>query len=261
MNNIAELGIKRYTRDGVGILRDIQWTIHRGEHWVVLGPNGAGKSSLLGAVSGYDWHCQGTLTVLGQDYGACDMRALRARIGVASAQMFEWLPKHQSAVQVVASGLTTSIGDWYVPTDADLSKAAEALRMIGAETLVSRRYGVLSQGERQRVMIARALVTKPALLILDEPCAGLDPGARERLLQDIDQLCSPSSEQTVILSSHHLEEIPPSLTHAMLLKDGQVIAAGKLSEVITEDNLERLYDFPGRIDLVDKRYRWIGRWA
>lgn len=244
MASVIDLRIDHFTRDGVDILRDIRWQVARGEHWAVLGPNGAGKSSLLSIVAGYEWPSRGEVVVLGERYGDCDMRALKERIGWVSSSLFSWLPSQQSARQVAATGIHATIGNWHDLSPRDLFRADDALRRIGAYAIRNKRYGILSQGERQRVMIARALVTAPELLILDEPCAGLDPGARERLTEDVDQLCRKPDGPTLVLVSHHVEEIPQHATHAMLLKEGRTLASGPLRKVLTSERLTALYDSP-----------------
>jgi iron complex transport system ATP-binding protein len=254
-----DLHVETFTRDGVDILRDIRWQVMPGEHWVVLGPNGAGKSSLLSIVAGYEWPSRGRVAVLGETYGTCDMRALKEKIGWVSSALFEWLPARQSAQQVAATGIHATIGNWHELSTQDLIRADDALRSIGAYASRNKRYGVLSQGEKQRVMIARALVTKPDLLILDEPCAGLDPGARERLINDVDRLCAKRDGPTLILVSHHVEEIPTHGTHGLLLKDGRVLAAGPLNEVLTDALLSQLYEYPCQLGSANGRYWLHGR--
>jgi iron complex transport system ATP-binding protein len=254
VTSVIDLHIDRFTRDGVDILRDIRWEVTSGEHWAVLGPNGAGKSSLLSIVAGYEWPSRGEVSVLGETYGRCDMRSLKERIGWVSSALFSWLPARQSARRVVATGIHATIGNWHDLSAADLIRADDALRRIGAYALRNKPYGILSQGEKQRVMIARALVTQPDLLILDEPCAGLDPGARERLVDDVDELCRKPDGPTLILVSHHVEEIPTRTTHAMLLKDGHAVAAGPLRDVLTSERLSGLYE--GRFELREKRGRY-----
>jgi iron complex transport system ATP-binding protein len=251
---VLDLHVENFTRDGVGILRDIRWQIVPGEHWVVLGANGAGKSSLLSIVAGYEWPSKGRVAVLDETYGKCDMRALKERIGWVSSALFEWLPARQSARQVAATGIHATIGNWHELSADDLIRADDALRSIGAYSCRDKRYGVLSQGEKQRVMIARALVTKPDLLILDEPCAGLDPGARERLITDVDRLCAKRDGPTLILVSHHVEEIPTHATHALLLKDGQTLASGPLKKVLTDPHLTTLYNHPCKVGSDNGRY-------
>ncbi len=259
MASVIDLRVDTFTRDGVEILRDVEWRVSRGEHWAVLGPNGAGKSSLLSIVAGYEWPSRGEVSVLGQTYGKCDMRALKERIGWVSSSLFSWLPAKQRARQVVATGIHATIGSWHELSPDDLIRADDALRRIGGYSFRNKPYGVLSQGEKQRVMIARALVTEPELLILDEPCAGLDPGTRERLIEDVDQLCSRPEGATLILVSHHVEEIPPHATHALLLKDGRTLASGLLNEVLSDELLTELYEFPCRIGGTRGRYWLQGR--
>jgi iron complex transport system ATP-binding protein len=256
---VLDLHVETFTRDGVDILRDIRWEVQPGEHWAVLGANGAGKSSLLSIVAGYEWPSRGRVVVLGETYGKCDMRALKRRIGWVSSALFEWLPARQSARRVAATGVHATIGNWHELSANDLIRADGALRSIGAYALRNRRYGVLSQGEKQRVMIARALVTNPDLLILDEPCAGLDPGARERLIEDLDGLCAKENGPTLILVSHHVEEIPTHGTHGLLLKDGRALAAGPLGEVLTDALLSELYDYPCKVGSSNGRYWLRGR--
>ena len=256
MTPVLDLHVETFTRDGVDILRDIHWQVMPGEHWAVLGANGAGKSSLLSIVAGYEWPSRGHVSVLGETYGECDMRTLKERIGWVSAALFAWLPARQSTRQVAATGIHATIGNWQELSAEDLLRADDALRRIGAYALRNKRYGVLSQGEKQRVMIARALVTKPELLILDEPCAGLDPGARERLIDDVDRLCAGPAGPTLILVSHHVEEIPAHATHGLLLKDGGTLAAGPLDEVLAEELLTELYEYPCKIGTANGRF-WL----
>jgi iron complex transport system ATP-binding protein len=256
---VLDLHVETFTREGVDILRDIRWEVKPGEHWAVLGANGAGKSSLLSIVAGYEWPSRGRVAVLGETYGKCDMRALKERIGWVSSALFEWLPARQSARQVAATGIHATIGNWHELSAKDLMRADDALRSIGAYAFRNKRYGVLSQGEKQRVMIARALVTNPDLLILDEPCAGLDPGARERLIEDVDRLCATSNGPTLILVSHHVEEIPAQGTHGLLLKDGRTLAAGPLSDVLADELLSELYDYPCKVGASNGRYWLHGR--
>lgn len=259
MTDVIDLRVESFTRDGIEILRDVHWRVANGQHWAVLGPNGAGKSSLLSIVAGYEWPSRGEVAVLGQTYGKCDMRSLKERIGWVSPSLFAWLPERQSAREVVATGLHATIGSWHELGPQDLIRADDALRSIGSFAIRNRRYGVLSQGEKQRIMIARALVTRPGLLILDEPCAGLDPGARERLLWDVDRLCAAPDGPTLILVSHHVEEIPPRATHGLLLKEGAVLAAGSLNEVLTDAHLTELYEMPCQVLEAQGRYRLILR--
>ena len=256
MTSVIDLRIESFARDGVEILRDVHWQVGQGEHWAVLGPNGAGKSSLLSIAAGYEWPSRGEVSVLGETYGQCDMRALKERIGWVSSSLFSWLPGRQSAREVAATGIHATIGNWHELSPEDLIRADDALRRIGGYAFRNKRYGVLSQGEKQRVMIARALVTNPDLLLLDEPCAGLDPGTRERLIEDVDRLCAKPDGPTLVLVSHHVEEIPAHGTHALLLKEGHPLAAGPLNEVLSDALLTELYEFPCQIRAANGRY-WL----
>jgi iron complex transport system ATP-binding protein len=259
VTSVIDLSIERFTRDDVDILRRIRWRVEPGEHWIVLGPNGAGKSSLLSIVAGYEWPSLGEVSVLGETYGRCDMRALKERIGWVSTSLFSWLPERQSAREVAATGIHATIGGWHELSPQDLIQADDALRRIGGYAFRNKPYGVLSHGEKQRVIIARALVTDPDLLLLDEPCAGLDPGTRERLIADVDRLCATPGGPTLVLVSHHVEEIPAHATHGLLLKEGHTLAAGALHEVLTDALLSDLYDFPCRIRAGAGRYWLYGR--
>ena len=254
MSSVIDLHVDAFVREDVAILSDVRWQVGEGEHWVVLGANGAGKSSLLSIVAGYEWPSVGRVLVLGHEYGKCDMRALKSRIGWVSSALFTWLPTKQRAREVAATGIHATIGAWHELSDRDLARAEAALDRIGAASLGDKRYGVLSQGEKQRVMIARALVTNPSLLILDEPCAGLDPGARERLIDDVDRLCARPDGPTLLLVSHHVEEIPTHATHALLLKHGHTLASGPLDEVLTSERLTELYDHRCSLRSADGRY-------
>lgn len=258
MQPVIDIHVEAFTRDETTILEDIRWGVMPGEHWAILGANGAGKSSLLSIVAGYEWPSRGRVAVLGEEYGKCDMRALKERIGWVSSALFTWLPARQPAREVVATGIHATIGNWHELSEEDLAQAEAALDRIGAHTVKDKRYGVLSQGEKQRVMIARALITSPDLLILDEPCAGLDPGAREKLIGDLDRLCALHDGPTLLLVSHHVEEIPPHATHALLLKQGKAIASGPLPQVLTTDLISTLYDYPCRVGSGDGRY-WLER--
>lgn len=254
MSDVLDLHVESFMRDETPILQDIRWEVTSGQHWAVLGANGAGKSSLLSIVAGYEWPSRGRVAVLGHEYGDCDMRALKSRIGWVSSSLFTWLPDRQIAREIAATGIHATIGNWHTPSENDLRRADEALGQIGALELRHKRYGVLSQGERQRVMIARALVTEPDLLILDEPCAGLDPGARERLIEDVDRLCAKTGGPTLLLVSHHVEEIPAHATHGLLLKAGKTLASGPLDEVLTSARITELYDYPCRVESNGGRY-------
>jgi iron complex transport system ATP-binding protein len=223
------------------MLDQVNWEVNFGEHWVVLGPNGSGKTSLLGAITAYATPSLGDIDLLGHRYGTFDWRELRRRIGVVSSAIHVHLHDPEPALRIVASGKTAAFGPWSEPDQGDLARAAELLDAVGAEHVQERSWRVLSQGERQRVLIARALMADPDLLLLDEPCAGLDPIARERLLERIRHLAR-APRPTLILVTHHVEEIVPAFTHALLLRRGRVVAAGPTEEALTSKTLSDAFD-------------------
>jgi len=223
------------------ILDDVRLRIDRGQHWALVGPNGCGKSTLLSIISGDLWPSAGVVRVLGAEYGRVDKREHRKRIGLVSAALFMNLPPGDQAVEVAASGIHAMIGKLGAPDAAELERGRLALERVSATGWAHKPYGVLSQGEKQRVMIARALVNDPALLILDESCSGLDPVSREAFLGDLGRLHTEADGPTQIHVTHHLEEIPPFVTHALVLREGRIVAQGEVEGVFTSENLSRAF--------------------
>ena len=226
------------------ILSDVSWTIEAGQHWALLGANGSGKTSMLKILTGYEWPTFGTVHVLGKRFGACDIPRLRKLIGWVSSAMTQRLPAQDEALEVVASGLDASIGLYRRITEEERAKSVAVLKQLRVETIAEQSYGTLSQGEMQKVLIARALVCKPRLLILDEPCIGLDPAARQYFLNDLAALAKQENAPTMILVTHHVEEIDPWIQKVLLLKDGKVLAAGSPDDIITNRQMSELFDFP-----------------
>jgi iron complex transport system ATP-binding protein len=224
------------------ILQAIDWVVQKGEHWVILGANGSGKTSLLSALTGYTPPTAGEISVLGENYGKSDWRELRKRVGVVSSSIHQLMEGHQTALDTIIGGRHAIIGRWGEVSAAETRQAETLLRMIEAESLRNRPWRVLSQGERQRVLIGRALMARPELLILDEPCAGLDPVARERFLQFLGRLLQVQNTPTLVLVTHHVEEIIPPFSHVLLLRKGAVIAAGPKSKILTSRLLSRAFD-------------------
>lgn len=256
---ILDLAIESFVRDDQVILEGIEWTIRQGEHWALLGANGSGKSSLLSIVSAYEWPSRGRVRVLGEEYGRCDMNAVKRRLGVVGASMYQWLPRHERAIDVAASGLYALVGPWREYTDEDRAKALVALRAVSADAYAEKPYGLLSQGQKQRVMIARALVRKPELLVLDEPCDGLDPVARERFLEDVRRVCTSEGAPTLLYVTHHVEEIPAFVTHALLLRRGRVVARGPKADVLTSAHLSAAFDAACEVERHGERFRLVVR--
>lgn len=247
--DIRDLAIGSET--GVPILRGIHWTVKPGEHWVILGPNGSGKTTLLGAVTGYLHDTTGVpsghLAVLDVVYGEADWRELRKTVGLVGSGLRHLIPDDNTALDTVAGGQEALLFIWKKLTPAVLRDARRCLHEAEAGHLADRRWGVLSQGERQRVLIARALMAKPRLLILDEPCAGLDPLARDHFLAYISRLARTPGAPTLVLVTHHVEEITPEFTHVLLLKSGTVLASGPIAKTLTSARLSAAFDAPVRL--------------
>ena len=226
---------------------------------MVLGPNGSGKTTLLRIASLWLHPTSGTVHVLGHELGRTDVRPLRARVGVASAALADQLRPELTVADVVVTGRTGALEPWWHQyDDDDRARATEALERLGAAHLAQRRFGTLSSGERQRVQLARTIAADPDLLLLDEPSAGLDLGAREDLVGRLGRLAADPAGAPTILVTHHVEEIPPAFTHALLLRAGRVVASGPIDDVLTADNLSTAFDI--RVRLVTEDGRWRS-WA
>ncbi|MDQ3904870.1 MAG: ABC transporter ATP-binding protein [Actinomycetota bacterium] len=243
--------------DGVGIrrgastlLKRVDWRVELDEKWVVLGPNGAGKTTLL-RVAATELHpTYGTVHVLGQRLGRTDVFELRPRIGFSSASLASRIPGDEVVSDLVVSAGYAVLGRWRERYEAlDRARAIGLLADFSVGGMADRRFGTLSEGERKRVLIARALMTDPELLLLDEPAAGLDLGGREDLLFRLSALAADPDSPATVLVTHHVEEIPPGFTHAMLMRDGTVVAQGLLETVLTKDNLSETFG----VDLVLRR--------
>ena len=231
----------RLARGSTTILRDVTWKVERGEHWVILGPNGCGKTSLLRALTGYLPPTTGKIAVFGRVYGETDWRELRKRIGLVTSSLQMSIPFAEPVMETVISGKFAQLDLWAKIGRSDRTAAMRLLRLTGAAHLAEREWIHLSQGERQRVLIARALMAKPELLILDEPCAGLDPLAREHFLGLINRIALHRSSPSLVLVTHHVEEITPAFSHALVLRAGQVVAAGPLTTALTSGTLSAAF--------------------
>ncbi|GIH13515.1 ABC transporter ATP-binding protein [Rugosimonospora africana] len=259
MSNDADLVISidkaTVTRSGKDLIRDIDWQVEPDERWVLLGPNGAGKTTLLSLVAGRLHPTRGTAHVLGEQLGRVDVFELRTRIGLASVAVHDRIPGDETVLNVVVTAAWSVVGRFresYDPMDTTRAKAL--LHQVGIADLAERLYGTLSEGERKRVQIARALMTDPELLLLDEPAAGLDLGGREDLVRRLAALAADPDAPAMVLVTHHVEEIPPGFTHALLLREGGVVAAGPLEATMTSDNLSKTFDVPLRLEHEDGRF-------
>ena len=242
---LARLEHVEVARGDAVLLRDVSWQLNPGERWVVLGANGAGKTTLLQVAAGSIRPTSGRVELLGEALDGADLDDLLPRIGWASAALADRLPPDERVLDVVltASYATVRRGaERYDPVDED--RARDLLLQLGCRALVERRFGSLSEGERKRVQLARALMTDPELLLLDEPAAGLDLGAREALLHMLARLAQDSQAPAIVLVSHHVEEVPAGFTHALLLREGRVVAAGPIREVIRSSLVSTCFGMP-----------------
>src|SRR5437762_4774074 len=230
---ILEVSNLRIQRADTLILDGVQWRVEPGQHWTILGANGSGKTSLLSALTGYLMPTTGEISVLGEGYGQSDWRELRKHIGLVSSSVRQMMHDEEPALETIISGKYAMIDLWGRTTSRDRTRARRILRQIECSHLAGRPWLVLSQGERQRVLIGRALMAKPRLLILDEPCAGLDPAAREHFLQFLQRIGRRKNALTLVLVTHHVEEIMPVFSHVLILKNGRVLAAGEKRRVMT----------------------------
>ncbi|MGZ5416684.1 MAG: ABC transporter ATP-binding protein [Nocardioides sp.] len=256
MDPVLELADVTVKRGQATLIEGVDWTVEEDERWVVLGPNGAGKTTLLQVASAQIHPTSGVAGILGEVLGTVDVFELRPRIGLTSAAIAEKIPRNERVHDVVVSASYAVIGRWREHYDAlDHQRAQELLTELGVGHLADRTFGTLSEGERKRVQIARSLMTDPELLLLDEPAAGLDLGGREDLVSTLSVLAMDEASPATILVSHHVEEIPPGFTHALLLRGGRVVAAGPLEHVMTEDIVSATFGMPMRLTHED------GRWA
>ncbi len=251
---VLEIERLRIQRGRTVILDGVNWRVERGQHWVILGANGSGKTSLLAALTGYLTPTDGEISLLGQRYGETDWRELRTQIGLVSSSIRQLMAESEPALDTVASGKYAMIDFWGRPKPADRRAARRILSQIECSYLADRPWAYLSQGERQRVLIGRALMANPRLLILDEPCAGLDPAAREHFLDFLQRLARRRGAPSLVLVTHHVEEIVPLFTHVLLLKDGRVCGSGEIKEQLTSASLTAAFHARVRLRRVDGRY-------
>ncbi|HEY5990478.1 MAG TPA: ABC transporter ATP-binding protein [Streptosporangiaceae bacterium] len=245
-------------RGGSWLLRDITWTVHDDERWVIVGPNGAGKTTLLQVAAAQLYPSHGSAEILGEPLGGTDVFDLRPRIGLASAAVADRVPPAEKVIDLVLTGSYAILGRWKEEYDSsDVTRAVELLDALGCAHLIRRRFATLSEGERKRVQIARALMPNPELLLLDEPAAGLDLGGREDLVRRIAMLARDLTAPTMVLVTHHVEEVPDGFSHAMLMRRGAILAAGPVADVFTERNLSRCFDVPLVVE--QRGSRWAAR--
>lgn len=245
MVRVLEFEAVSVVRDGNTILDSLEWTVESEQRWVVLGPNGAGKTTILNVASAHMHPSSGVARVLGERLGRVDVFELRPRIGIASSAMARRIPKDETVFDTVLTAAYSVTGRWNEEyDDVDVRRAERVIREWRLEALRDRLFGTLSDGEQKRVQIGRAVMTDPELLLLDEPAASLDLGAREELVQLLGDYAATPDAPAMVMVTHHVEEIPAGFTHALLLADGRVHAAGPVDEVITGENLSEAFGLP-----------------
>ena len=247
-------------RDSKPILASINWSASTSERWVILGPNGSGKTSLLKLAGAQQHPSTGIARVLGNQLGRVDLRELRKRIAFVSASTARQISPDTTVRDVVLSGKDAAlVSYWSEFTRADIDRADGLARDLDLVELQDRGFGVISEGERQRTLLARSLMSSPELLLLDEPFAGLDLGARERLLARLGDLFADQTIPACVLVTHHVEEIPPGTTHALLLRNGSVVRSGMIAEVLTSDTISETFEIPVHLSHDGNRWRCVAR--
>ncbi|GAB2623631.1 ABC transporter ATP-binding protein [Streptomyces capparidis] len=259
MSDVLELVDVSVVRDGRPLVEQVSWKVSEGERWVILGPNGAGKTTLLNIASSYLFPTSGSATVLGERLGRVDVFELRPRIGVAGVAMADKLPRRQTVLETVltaAYGMTAHWREQY--EESDEARARIILDRLGMADFVDRPFGTLSEGERKRTLIARAIMVDPELLLLDEPAAGLDLGGREDLVRRLGRLARDPIAPSMIMVTHHVEEIAPGFTHVLMIRQGRVVTAGPIELELTSRNLSLCFGLPLVVERRDDRWTAYG---
>lgn len=256
MGDVLDLSNVTVRRGAKTILDGVDWSVEEGERWVVLGPNGAGKTTLMQLAAARMHPTGGTVHIFGERLGGVDVFELRPLIGLSSAALADRIPGGELVLDVVRTASYGVTGRWRESYEnLDDERAMALLDVFGVADLANRQFGTLSEGERKRAQIARALMADPELLILDEPGAGLDLGGREELVAALSELAHDLASPVLVLITHHVEEVPPGFTDALLLREGRVEAAGELTSVMTQENLSRTFGTPLAVSQTD------GRWS
>ncbi|MGO2659849.1 ABC transporter ATP-binding protein [Mycetocola reblochoni] len=255
MANVLQLRDVSVVRSGTTILDDVSWSVADGERWVILGRNGAGKSTLLQVASTQLHASSGRVDVLGETIGQSDVFELRPRIGFATSTLARRLPQNETVLNAVVTAAFAVTGRWNEDyEELDIRRARRVLAEWGLTDLADRNFGTLSDGEQKRVQIARSVMTDPELLLLDEPAASLDLGAREELIGLLGGYASSAAAPAIVMVTHHVEEIPVGFTHGLLIADGRIVSAGPLDEAITEASLESTFGLPVELSVSDGRF-------
>jgi|SRR5690625_4530858 len=257
MEKVIEMKNVSWRREGKKILHTINWEVKKHEHWAVLGLNGAGKTTLLNMVNGYIWPTTGEVSVLGNKFGKTDIHKMRRSIGWVSSSLGERVNLRHNTEDLVVSGKFAAVGLVFAdPKEEDFKKARELMELLRVDHTYGKTYEKCSHGEKQKVLIARGLMANPQLLILDEPTSGLDFIAREELLETIEELATRKDAPTIILVTHHIEEVLPVFSHTLLLQDGTVFTKGERKKVLTSENMSALYGKNIQVDWRQER-AWL----
>jgi iron complex transport system ATP-binding protein len=255
MSDVLELVDVSVVRDGRALVDGVSWSIKEGERWVILGPNGAGKTTLLNVASSYLFPTTGSVRILGELLGRVDVFELRPRIGMAGVAMAEKLPRRQSVLRTVLTAAYGMTAHWQESYEAvDEQRARAFLDRLGMTEHLDRTFGTLSEGERKRTLVARAMMSDPELLLLDEPAAGLDLGGREELVARLEDLAADPDAPAIVLVTHHVEEIPRGFSHALILSEGRIVDGGLLADVLTAENLSKAFGQSIALEVIDGRY-------
>lgn len=258
MSTVLRFDNVSYIRNDRRILDEVDWTVDASERWVILGPNGAGKTTLLKLATGHDYPSTGTVDILDKRLGRVDVFELRTRIGFASSAQARRIPPNETVLNAVLTAAYAVEGRWREEyEELDIRQARRVLAEWQLEPFENRTFGTLSDGERKRVLIARAVMTDPELLLLDEPSASLDLGARERLLQMLSGFASSPMSPAMVMVTHHVEEIPPGFTHLAMIADGKLVAQGPLHSTLTAENLERTFGLPFELQEHNGRFNAV----
>ncbi|MDT3424824.1 iron complex transport system ATP-binding protein [Paenibacillus forsythiae] len=248
MDCILRVSNVSWKRGTTTLLDRVNWSIEKGQHWALMGLNGSGKTTLLNMINGYIWPTEGEIVVLGERFGEIDLRELRKSIGWVSSSLQEKLHGSDRTQHVVISGKHASIGLYAHAPEEDFERAGTLMNKLGCGHLWDRDYRTCLQGEKQKVLIARALMAEPKILILDEPCNGLDLFARERLLESIEELTLSENAPSLIYVTHHTEEILPAFSHTLLFRKGRVFDSGATRRMLNEETLSRFFEAPVSVE-------------
>ncbi|MDO5672002.1 MAG: ABC transporter ATP-binding protein [Actinomycetaceae bacterium] len=255
MTIVATVSDVSLWRGKTDILTSVNWQVEEGQHWVVIGPNGAGKTTLIDLLAGRLYPSRGTVEILGETLGRTEIAEIRQRVGYTSPALSAQIPSDERVLRAVLTASYGMTATWRETYEAkDFSRAKSLTQMFEVDHLEERRFGTLSQGEKHRVMVARALMIDPEMLILDEPASALDLGGRELLLQGLAELAAVPSSPVMVMVTHHLEQIPRGFTHAMIMKDGKIFAAGEIAQVLTSENLSEVFGLPLQVGSADGRW-------